>query len=102
MTMRMGYFVLFILGTALPYLSFYHFVEEEGLSSSTFFQHLHANHVSAFFAYDVTISAIVLTVFILAEQRKKKTELYWLAILATFLAGVSSGFPLFLFLREKE
>jgi hypothetical protein len=102
MTMRTVYFILFILGTVRPYFQFFHFVAEEGLNGSVFFQHLHANHVSAFFAYDVTVSAIVLIVFILAEQRKTKTRLYWLAIVATFLAGVSSGFPLFLFLREKE
>lgn len=102
MTMRTVYFILFIFGTALPSFQFFHFVAEEGLNIPVFFQHLHANHVSSFFAFDVTVSVIVLMVFILAEQRKKKTGLYWLAIVATFLAGVSSGFPLFLFLQEKE
>jgi hypothetical protein len=35
------------------------------------------------------------------EKRKRNIPFYWIAYFALFLAGVSAGLPLFLFLREN-
>lgn len=51
--------------------------------------------------WDLTIAAIAVTVFILAELGVRKDPLPLIAIPATFLIGVSCGLPLYLFLRSR-
>jgi len=61
-----------------------------------FMRDLFANRVSAFFALDVIVSAIVLLVFIQSEGRRLRMRLLWLPMLGTMFVGVSLGLPLFL------
>ena len=51
--------------------------------------------------WDLTIAAISLTVWIIAEVRVRKNWLALIAIPATFGIGVSCGLPLYLFLRTR-
>jgi len=62
-----------------------------------FFRELFANRISAFFAMDVIVSAIVLIWFIQSEGKRFRVRLLWLPTVGTLLAGVSFGFPLFFF-----
>ena len=100
MKARHFYLVCCVLGLVLPYSQFVPWVLEHGLDVTSFCRELFANRISAFFAMDVIVSAIVLIWFIRSEGKRLRVRLLWLPIVGTLLVGVSLGFPLFLFLRE--
>jgi len=89
-----------VLGLILPYSQFVPWIFEHGLNLTLFFRELFANRISAFFAMDVILSAIVLILFIQNEGKRLQVRRLWLPTLGTLVVGVSFGFPLFLFLRQ--
>ena len=93
------YLLLCLLGIALPYAEFVPWVAQHGLDMTLFWHQLMTNRVSAFFAADVLVSAIVLLVFVRAEGSLHGFQ-RWLPLIAVLTVGVSLGLPLFLFLRE--
>src|SRR5258707_7401058 len=100
MKARHYYLVCCVLGLVLPYSQFVLWLLEHGLDITLFFRELFANRISAFFATDVIVSAIVLIWFIQSEGKRLRVRLLWLPTVGTLIVGVSFGFPLFLFLRE--
>lgn len=100
MTRAYIYFALFIAGTLVPNIAFVPWVMDHGFDVSRLLEELFVNRVSAAFALDLTMTAIVLAVFMIWEGRRVGVRLVWLPILLTFTVGVSCGVPLFLFLRE--
>jgi len=100
MKARYVYLVCCVLGLILPYSQFVPWLFEHGLNLTLFFRELFANRISAFFALDVIISAIVLIWFIQTEGKRLRVRLLWLPTVGTLVVGVSFGFPLFLFLRQ--
>ena len=100
MKTRYVYLVCCVLGLILPYSQFVPWLLEHGLNVTLFFRELFANRISAFFALDVIISAIVLISFIQSEGKRLRVRLLWLPTLGTLVVGVSFGFPLFLLLRQ--
>ena len=100
MKARYVYLVCCVLGLILPYSQFVPWLFEHGLNLTLFFRELFANRISAFFALDVIISAIVLIWFIQTEGKRLRVRFLWLPVVGTLVVGVSFGFPLFLFLRE--
>ena len=100
MKARYVYLVCCGLGLILPYSQFLPWLFEHGLNLTLFVRELFANRISAFFAIDVVVSAIVLLWFIQNEGKRLRVRLLWLPIVGTLVVGVSFGFPLFLFLRE--
>ena len=100
MKTRHFYLVCCVLGLVLPYSQFMPWLLEHGLNVTLFFRELFANRISAFFAMDVIVSAIVLIWFIQSEGKRLRVRLLWLPTIGTLVAGVSFGFPLFLFLRQ--
>jgi hypothetical protein len=101
MRLRHAYLVLCGVGTILPYWKLLPWIIEHGLNVSLLCQELFATRIGAFFGLDVVVSAIVLFVFIAAEGRRLAVSRLWLPIVATLLVGVSLGFPLFLYLRQR-
>ena len=101
MRLRHLYLLLCLVGTTLPYWKLLPWLMEHGLNVSLLFQELFATRVGAFFGLDVVVSAFVLFIFIVAEGRRLAMSLLWLPIIATLLVGVSLGFPLFLYLRQR-
>jgi hypothetical protein len=95
------YWLLVVVGAAVPLAAFVPWVAAHGLDVPRFLTDLFANRVSAFFGLDVIVSAIVLVLFVLTEGRRIGAKALALPILATFLVGVSCGLPLFLALREQ-
>ena len=89
-----------VLGLILPYSQFVPWLLEYGLNVALFIHELFVNRISAFFAIDVIVSAIVLIWFIQSEGKRLRVRLLWLPTLGTLVVGVSFGFPLFLFLRQ--
>jgi hypothetical protein len=102
MKARHFYLICCVLGLVLPYSQFVPWLLEHGSNVTLLFRELSANRISAFFAMDVIVSAIVLIWFIQAEGKRLRMRLLWLPTLGTLLVGVSFGFPLFLFLRQVK
>jgi Protein of unknown function DUF2834 len=100
MKARYVYLVCCVLGLILPYSHFVPWLFEHGLNLTLFFRELFANRISAFFAMDVILSAIVLIWFIQTEGKRLQVRRLWLPTLGTLVVGVSFGFPLFLLLRQ--
>ena len=100
MKTRNFYLVCCVLGLVLPYSQFVPWLLEHGLNFTLFFRELFANRISAFFAMDVIVSAIVLIWFIQSEGKRLRVGLLWLPTVGTLVVGVSFGLPLFLFLRQ--
>ena len=100
--LRMCYLVLTVLGTALPMSLFFVWYQENGFMLSSLLDAWKANAASAGLFWDLIISAVALTIWIIAEVYVRKD--YWVALVCipvTFFIGVSAGFPLYLFLRTR-
>jgi len=100
MKARHFYLVCCVLGLVLPYSQFVPWLSEHGLDGALFFRELFVNRISAFFAMDVIVSAIMLIWFIQSEGKRLRVRLLWLPTIGTLVVGVSFGLPLFLFLRQ--
>jgi hypothetical protein len=96
------YLILSIVGALAPYSQFVPWLAENGLNARLFLQHLFANRISTFFVFDVIISAVVLLRFAVVESARLRIRNRWLIVFATLFVGVSLGFPLFLYLRERQ
>ena len=96
------YLLLCIVGFAAPYAAFLPWLAEHGPNGRLFLQHLFANRISAFFAMDVIVSALVLLLFSSLESSRLRLQGRWIVVAATLLVGVSLGFPLFLYFRERQ
>ena len=96
------YLGLAVLGTVLPYSQLLPWLMAHGLDLGDFFRELFSTRVGAFFGWDVIVSAVVVTLFVLIDGRGGQVPHLWLPIAALLLVCVSSGLPLFLALRERE
>lgn len=99
--LRMIYLALAIWGAIHPMAWFVTYMRETGTGLSGLIDAWHANASTTGLTWDLTISAIALTVWIVAETRVRRNWTALLAIPATFCIGVSCGLPLYLFLRTR-
>jgi len=99
---RTYYFLLTILGLALPYCYFVPWLLQHGLNLPLMIGELFSTKVGAFFGIDVLLSALVAIAFIRREGALRRMRYLWLPIAAICLVGVSCGLPLFLFMRERQ
>ena len=88
------------MGILLPYSQFVPFLMEHGFAFGLIVDQLFVNRISGFFVLDVLVSAVVL-IFVVLDERKNLSVLWFLPIFGTLLVGVSLGLPLFLFLKER-
>jgi hypothetical protein len=103
MKLRHLYLAFALIGLLLPYSQFLPWiVEHHAMNMPLFIRDMFANQISAFFATDVIVSAIVLIVFVLVDGRRLGVRSLWLPVTATLLVGVSLGLPLFLYLRQIQ
>ena len=98
--MKTAYALLALVGAVLPLSALLPWMLTRGFAPRGFVEDLFANRVSAFFAIDVVISAIVVVVFAYTESRRGRLRRPWIPVLATLLIGVSCGLPLLLWARE--
>lgn len=94
------YLLLAVFGLALPYAQLIPWVMDNGLNIPLLLDQLFENRISAFFGWDVIISAVVLIIFIIVDGRKNNVRYSWWAVVGTLTVGVSFGLPLYLFLRD--
>jgi hypothetical protein len=103
MKLRYLYLGFAFAGLVFPYSQFIPWIiEHHALDMSIFLRDLFANRISAFFAMDVVVSAVVLISFIQTEGKRVGMRLLWLPTVGTLLVGVSFGLPLFLYLRQLQ
>ena len=88
MKARHFYLVCCVLGLLLPYSQLVPWLLEHGLNVTLFLRELFANRISAFFAMDVIVSAIVLIWFIQSEGKRSRVRLLWLPTIGTLVVGV--------------
>ena len=69
---------------------------------TAFIQQTFANPASSFIGADVTIAALCGILLIVTEARRLKMRLWGFYIAAIFLVSFGFGFPLFLFMRERQ
>ncbi|MSU88175.1 DUF2834 domain-containing protein [Rhodobacteraceae bacterium 2CG4] len=99
--LRITYLALTLIGTALPTYYFVGWLAVNGWSPAAMLAAWHANAATSGLVWDLTIAAVALTVFVIAEATVRRDWLSLAAIPATFLVGVSCGLPLYLFLRSR-
>jgi len=99
--LRLIYLALAIWGAVHPMSWFVAFWQENGWSLALLIDSWYVNAGTTGLVWDLTIAAIALTVWILAETWARKNWLALIAIPATFCIGVSCGLPLYLFLRTR-
>jgi hypothetical protein len=99
MKLRHFYLLACVLGTVLPLHRLYPFLTQHGLDLREFFAQVYGTSVGAFFASDVTCSAVILIVFMVAEGRRLGIRRFWLPVLG-LLVGVSLALPWFLYVRQ--
>ena len=99
--LRMLYLALSIWGAIHPTTWFLRHMRETGTGLSGLIDAWYVNASTTGLTWDLTIAAITLTVWIMAETWVRKNWLALIAIPATFSIGVSCGLPLYLFLRTR-
>ncbi|TMM51578.1 DUF2834 domain-containing protein [Sulfitobacter sabulilitoris] len=100
--LRMIYLALAIWGAIHPMYYFVTWFAANGVSLPGMVAAWHVNAASSGLVWDLTIAAVTLTVWILAEVAVRRNWLALIAIPATFGIGVSCGLPLYLFLRSRQ
>ncbi|MEP1765691.1 MAG: DUF2834 domain-containing protein [Sulfitobacter sp.] len=98
--LRFMYLALAIWGAAHPMYFFVTWFQQNGWDVMAMIDAWHVNTATTGLVWDLAISAIVLTVWIVAEVATRRNWGALIAILATFCIGVSCGLPLYLFLRS--
>ena len=98
--LRLIYLGLAIWGAIHPMYYFILWFNENGYGLSAMVDAWHVNNATSGLVWDLTIAAVALTVFIVAEVAVRRNWLALIAIPATFGIGVSCGLPLYLFLRS--
>jgi hypothetical protein len=96
------YLLLCLAGAILPYWQFLPWLFTNGLDLRLFVGQLFANRISAFFALDVFVSALVVFALVGVERKHVDPKWWWLPLPAVLAVGVSLGLPLFLYLREAR
>ena len=99
--LRMIFLALAIWGALHPMYHLALWVGENGLAPAALIAEWFGTAASAALSWDLLISAVALTVFILAEVAVRRNWIALLAIPATFCIGLSCGLPLYLFLRSR-
>ena len=99
--LRMIYLGLAVWGAIHPMSWFIAWFNENGYDLWAMVDAWHVNAATSGLVWDLTIAAIALTVWILAEVWSRRAWLGLVAIPATFCIGVSCGLPLYLFLRSR-
>lgn len=98
--LRMIYLALAVWGAIHPMYYFISWFNANGYDLMAMVDAWHVNAATSGLVWDLTIAAVTLTVFIIAEVAVRRNWIALIAIPATFCIGVSCGLPLYLFLRS--
>lgn len=99
--LRMIYLALAMWGAVHPMWWFVRHMRETGTGLSGLIDAWYVNASTTGLTWDLTIAAIALCLWIIAEVSVRRNWAALVAIPATFGIGVSCGLPLYLFLRTR-
>lgn len=99
--LRLTYLALALWGAVHPMMHFIAWFRANGWSLPGMIEAWHANSATTGLVWDLTIAAVALCVFILAEVSVRRNWSALVAIPVTFGIGLSCGLPLYLFLRSR-
>ncbi|MBA4351250.1 MAG: K+-transporting ATPase, A chain, partial [Rhodobacter sp.] len=91
---RIVWLALAVWGAVHPMYWFVTYMNETGTGLSGLIDAWYVNASTTGLTWDLTIAAITLTVWVIAESVTRKAWLGLIAIPATFCIGVSCGLPL--------
>jgi hypothetical protein len=99
--LRWVWLALAVWGTVHPMYWFVTYMRETGTGLGGLIDAWYVNASTTGLTWDLTIAAVALTVWIIAEARARRDWLLLVAVPATYCIGVSCGLPLMLFLRSR-
>ena len=99
--LRIVWLALALWGAVHPMYWFLRHMSETGTGLGGLIDAWYVNASTTGLTWDLTIAAIALTVWIVAETAVRRNWEALVAIPATFCIGVSCGLPLYLFLRSR-
>jgi hypothetical protein len=99
--MRWIYLALAVWGAIHPMYYFVSWFQENGWNLGAMIDAWYVNDATTGLTWDLTIAAVSLTIWIIAEVFVRRNWVALIAIPATYCIGVSCGLPLYLFLRSK-
>jgi hypothetical protein len=99
--LRLVWLALALWGAVHPMYWFVRHMSETGTGLGGLIDAWYVNASTTGLTWDLTIAAVTLTVWIVAETRVRRNWEALIAIPATFCIGVSCGLPLYLFLRAR-
>ena len=101
MSLRYLWLALAVWGAVHPYYYFVSYMADNGWSLGVLIDGWYANDSTHGLVWDLTIAAVALTLWILAEVAARRNWVALLAIPATFCIGISCGLPLYVYFRSK-
>lgn len=99
--LRIVWLALALWGAVHPMYWFLRHMSETGTGLGGLIDAWYVNASTTGLTWDLTIAAVTLTVWIVAETAVRRNWEALVAIPATFCIGVSCGLPLYLFLRAR-
>jgi hypothetical protein len=99
--LRATYLGLAIVGGLLPLYHIALWMWGNGPAPHLLFDAWQVNSATTGLMWDLVISAIALSIWILAETAVRRNWMALVALPATFLIGVSCGLPLYLYFRSR-
>jgi hypothetical protein len=99
--LRYLWLALAVWGAVHPMFYFMRYLREVGWDFGAMIDAWFVNDSTRGLTWDLTIAAIVLTLWVLSEVAVRRNWSGLLAIPATFCIGVSCGLPLYLYLRAR-
>ena len=99
--LRHVYLGLAVLGAVVPMFYFVSWFREFGWSLGGMVEAWNVNDAATGLVYDLTISAVALTIFVIADGIARKDWPSLVCVPLTYMIGVSCGLPLYLWFRTK-
>ncbi|MES2913803.1 MAG: DUF2834 domain-containing protein [Pseudomonadota bacterium] len=99
--LRLLFLALAVWGAIHPMYWFLKHMRETGTGLSGLIDAWYVNASTTGLTWDLTIAAIALSAWVLAETASRRDWAGLIAIPASFGIGVSFGLPLYLFLRSR-
>lgn len=99
--LRYLWLALAIWGAVHPMYYFMSYLAQNSWDFGAMIDAWYVNDSTRGLTWDLTIAAVVLTLWVLSEVAVRRNWIALLAIPATFGIGVSCGLPLYLYFRSK-
>ena len=94
--MRIIYFILCVLGIALPYYNLINFLKVNNWSMDGLFSLLYENYAVSMLSMDLTVAASSFLIFLIYKHRKSPLKIFRYLV-PMFLVGFSLALPLYLY-----